>query len=245
MPTHIPILGLPFFNENLEKALQHTETGGLFVFPSGPCLAEVDTQKAYYQALKDSDVILVDSGFLSILWWCIAGTSLKRISGYQFLKAFLKNSVFRGSQSCFWVMPSKKLMHTHLQWLQSEGIVADTQHCYIAPDYTLCTLEDQQLLKCIQDQRPKYIIIALGGGVQEQLGAFLKKNLNYKPTILCIGAALAFLSGAQVRIPEWADRAYLGWLFRILNHPSLFLKRYLKAWRLVKIVLKFKERPPS
>lgn len=244
MASSIRILGLPFFHESLEKALEYSENGGLFVFPSGPCLAEADTHKAYYQALEKSDFLLVDSGFLSLVWRCMTGIHLKRISGYQFLKAFLQNRAFRNSQSYCWVMPSTRLMHTHLQWLKTQGIQANTQQCYVAPDYTTRAIEDEALLKLIQYQKPKYIIIALGGGVQEKLGAFLKQNLDYQPTILCIGAALAFLSGAQVYIPDWADRAYLGWLFRVLSHPSLYFKRYFKAWRLVKLLLKYKEKSP-
>lgn len=46
------------------------------------------------------------------------------------------------------------------------------------------------------------------------------------PAILCTGAAIAFFTGGQVRIPRWADRLYLGWLFRIFENPKLYGKRY-------------------
>ena len=38
------------------------------------------------------------------------------------------------------------------------------------------------------------------------------------PAIHCIGAALGFLTGDQVRIPHWADQWILGWLFRGFNY---------------------------
>ena len=244
MAASTPILGLRFFDESLESALEYTDHGGLFVFPSGPCLAEADRDRAYYQALEQSDYILVDSGFLSLLWRCIACIQLRRISGYQFLKAFLQYPSFKKSQSCFWVMPSQELTYIHLEWLQTQNLTVNTKDYYIAPDYQRISIEDPNLLQLIAYQKPKYIIIALGGGVQEKLGAFLKNNLEYKPTILCIGAALAFLTGAQVRIPDWADRCYMGWLLRILSCPSLYLKRYFKAWRLVKLLVHYKEKSP-
>ncbi len=50
--------------------------------------------------------------------------------------------------------------------------------------------------------------------MQERLGYALRKQLSYKPAILCLGAAIAFLSGGQANIPNWADRLMLGWLFR-------------------------------
>ena len=52
------------------------------------------------------------------------------------------------------------------------------------------------------------------------------------PAILCTGAAIAFLTGGQATIPKWADRLYLGWLFRILQSPRKYFYRYLQAARL-------------
>lgn len=244
MPRSTPILGLAFFHESLEKALQYSHEGGLFVFPSGPCLAELDRDIDYYKALKASDYIVVDSGLLSLAWRILKGLHLYRISGYAFLKHFLNEKRFREQKPHFWVMPNQPLMQAYLAYLQSQGLETSAESCYVAPDYRQTSVEDDALLSLIKAKRPHYIIITIGGGVQEKLGAFLKTHLDYKPTILCIGAAIAFLCGAQARIPLWADRLYLGWLFRIFNKPSVFLKRYFKAWRLVKVLLYYREKSP-
>ena len=66
-------------------------------------------------------------------------------------------------------------------------------------------IADPSILKWIETRRPPYIIINLGGGVQERLGFYLKENLSYRPSIICVGAAVAFLSGIQANIPAWAD----------------------------------------
>ena len=71
-------------------------------------------------------------------------------------------------------------------------------------------VEDKELIEKLQALRPKHVVITVGGGTQERLGLYLKRNLDYLPAIHCIGAAIAFLSGDQVHIPEWADRFYLG-----------------------------------
>ncbi len=67
-------------------------------------------------------------------------------------------------------------------------------------------VEDKELIEKLQAIRPKHVVITVGGGTQERLGLYLKRNLDYLPAIHCIGAAIAFLSGDQVHIPEWADR---------------------------------------
>ena len=57
-------------------------------------------------------------------------------------------------------------------------------------------------------------MIAIGGGIQDKLGHYLLEQLDYRPAVHCIGAALGFLTGDQVRIPDWADKYYVGWFFR-------------------------------
>ena len=59
------------------------------------------------------------------------------------------------------------------------------------------------------------MIINLGGGVQEKLGLYLKRNLNHETKIICTGAAIAFLTGLQANIPNIVDKIYMGWLWRI------------------------------
>jgi N-acetylglucosaminyldiphosphoundecaprenol N-acetyl-beta-D-mannosaminyltransferase len=49
------------------------------------------------------------------------------------------------------------------------------------------------------------------------------------PVILCTGAAIAFFTGGQAKIPTWADRLYLGWFLRIMENPGSFIPRYFKA----------------
>lgn len=108
---------------------------------------------------------------------------------------------------------------------------------YIAPQYDKDKIEDIKLLNIINFQKPKYIIINLGGNIQEVLGYYLKQNLRYKPVIICSGAAISFFTKKQAPISNFIDKLYLGWLARILFNPKIFLPRYLKAIKLLFIVL--------
>jgi N-acetylglucosaminyldiphosphoundecaprenol N-acetyl-beta-D-mannosaminyltransferase len=106
-------------------------------------------------------------------------------------------------------------------------------------------MEDSELLAKIIARKPRTIFIQLGGGVQERLGLFLRNKLSFPTTILCTGAALAFLSGEQVKIPNWADRLYLGWLLRCCAKPTVFVPRYLNAFRLIGVLAKNGENLPK
>jgi exopolysaccharide biosynthesis WecB/TagA/CpsF family protein len=103
---------------------------------------------------------------------------------------------------------------------------------------------DDALLAQIERLRPQHVILTLGGGTQERVGLYLKRNLSYRPAIHCVGAAIAFLSGDQVRIPMWADRRYLGWLYRCVSEPRRYVPRYWNARKLLYLLVRYRERLP-
>jgi N-acetylglucosaminyldiphosphoundecaprenol N-acetyl-beta-D-mannosaminyltransferase len=100
------------------------------------------------------------------------------------------------------------------------------------------------LLAVLRQRRPAHVFVCVGSGVQEKLGISLKRQLDYSPGIHCLGAAIAFLSGDQARIPAWADRLALGWLVRCIRDPKVFVPRYLRAFELAYLVLRYDERTP-
>jgi len=87
--------------------------------------------------------------------------------------------------------------------------------------------------------------MGVGGGVQEKLGYYLETNAGYLPGIHCTGAAIGFLSGDQMFIPDWADRWFLGWALRCISDPQRFVPRYWKAGKLVELMIHWKERSPQ
>jgi UDP-N-acetyl-D-mannosaminuronic acid transferase (WecB/TagA/CpsF family) len=104
--------------------------------------------------------------------------------------------------------------------------------------------DDPEMVRILDERRPRNVVICLGGGTQEPLGYCLRKQLNYKPAIHCIGAAIAFLSGDQVRIPVLIDEIGLGWLWRTLARPILYAPRYWEARLLVRMMMRYRDRLP-
>ena len=107
---------------------------------------------------------------------------------------------------------------------------------YLAPVYDKDKLVDKKLLKVIKKIKPNFIITNIGGGVQEVLGLYLKRNLKFKTTILCTGGAISFFTGDQAPINNFIDKLYLGWLVRLVFNPLIFFKRYIRGLRLIPMV---------
>ncbi|MBF0499461.1 MAG: WecB/TagA/CpsF family glycosyltransferase [Candidatus Riflebacteria bacterium] len=241
----VRILGLSFFSASVGEAAKHGLSGGLTVVPSAPSLVRLVDDRAYRNAMTHADTVLTDSGFMVLLWNLLHREKIVRVSGLVYLSEILSDKEFRCPGHTFWIMPHERAVSMSIEWLATRGISINREDSYIAPRYAdTGPIEDTKVLELIAMRRPSQIVVALGGGVQEKLGWYLRQHLDYVPGIHCIGAAIGFLSGDQVYIPRWADSLFLGWLLRCLYRPDLYVPRYIEAWRLFPLIVKFRDRLP-
>jgi UDP-N-acetyl-D-mannosaminuronic acid transferase (WecB/TagA/CpsF family) len=231
------ILGIKFFAGRARDAVALGLKGGLVVAPAAPALVNLPKDEHYRFAVSSADVAITDSSLMVILWNLTRRDNIPRVSGLEYLTVLLQTFRDSNDQHPFFVMPSREAAVRTLTWLKGHGIQCADSHCYVAPFYATGEVEDPKLLALLEELRPTQIIIGLGGGTQEKLGLFLRRRLSYAPGIHCIGAAIGFLTGDQVRIPMWADRFYFGWLFRCLYKPTSYIPRYWRArklfWQLI------------
>jgi N-acetylglucosaminyldiphosphoundecaprenol N-acetyl-beta-D-mannosaminyltransferase len=269
------ILGVLFYVGPIEGLIERTMRGGLIVVPSAPVLVNLPADPAHRVAIETSDLAVTDSGFMVLLWRFFTREKIIRISGLRYLRALMEDPRFRDSKSILWIMPSKRDEIGNRAWLIEQGLQVGETDCYLAPMYAReGPLADPTLLALIESKRPQFVMINLGGGVQERLGLYLRDALKeaaskepgaesselqvsglrsqvstpeapYRPALICTGAAIAFLSNRQVNIPPWADRLFLGWLMRILSEPAKFFPRYWHSLRLAALMWKFGSRSVS
>ena len=239
------ILGVRFFVGNACEAIEEiVRTGGMVVVPAAPALKNLATDEWYRQALLSANFAIADSAFMVLLWNLLQRDYIPKLSGLKYLRALIERPDFCEPGASFWVMPTPKAVSCNLGWLRSKGVPVEHRDVYKAPFYGPTVVEDSDLLLKLEQRRPAHVVLALGGGTQEKLGAFLKANLTFNPAIHCIGAAIAFLSGDQVHIPAWADSMGLGWLFRCAFDPKRFGPRYWDARHLAPLMLRYRDRLP-
>lgn len=237
------ILGINFFIGDSCAAIERLSGGGLLVVPAAPALKDIASNQAYRDALMNADVAITDSAFMVLLWNFLQRDSIKRLSGLKYLRQLLMMPEVRTPGNTLWVMAGSASARRNLDWLAIQGISVPADCAYEAPMYGP-EIEDAALLAILANRKVKHIVITIGGGNQERLGLYLKRNLAYHPAIHCIGAAIAFLSGDQVRIPNWADHLYLGWLFRCMSAPGRYIPRYLSAIMLVPLLWRYRDKLP-
>ncbi len=243
-PRFQQILGVRFFVGDARGAIAEVaQNGGLVVVPAAPALKNLAVDKGYREALLGADFAIADSAFMVLLWNMIDQNRIGKLSGLKYLRALVEEPEFQERGSTFWVMPTAASAKRNLRWLHENGVDVATEDVYLAPLYG-AAISDEALLERLEERRPKHIVLGIGGGTQERLGLYLKQHLSYRPAIHCIGAAIAFLSGDQVKIPVWADTFGLGWLYRTMADPKRFFPRYWDARHLAPLLLKYRDRLP-
>jgi UDP-N-acetyl-D-mannosaminuronic acid transferase (WecB/TagA/CpsF family) len=242
----VQILGVDFAGGPIEEVVSAVVAhGGLLVVPAAPALVNIKYDAAYREALVHADFAIADSGAMVLLWKILRGLPPPRISGLRYLSELLSRESLRQPGNALFVLPSDAARDKTLHWLRSEGFLTGEEDCYVAPRYTN-PVEDPVLLDRLNQRQPANIIVAIGGGVQEKLGYFVRERCAYTPAIHCIGAALGFLTGDQRPIPNWADKMYLGWLLRLARNPRLYARRFWLAHELPWLIWRYgSDLPPQ
>ena len=236
----VQILSVLFFKGNVKNVFDVlNKNGGLLTVPAAPALVTIKEDKTYYKALLNSDIVIPDSGYMVLIWNIFFKNNLQKISGLEFINYFLTQAQEVNLGHLLLVNPSDLDGEINMKYLNSCEFESKENNNYTAPFYKN-DVTDTILLSRIEEQKPKWILLNIGGGTQEKLGLYLKENLSYKPAILCTGAALAFKTGRQGKMPNWMDQIYLGWLHRCISNPKIFIPRYLKGFKLFTMILKYK-----
>jgi len=208
---------------------------GYYTFPSAPGLASILENKKYHKSLINSDLVFFDSGFFVILLKFFKNINVIKFSGFKFLQLFFKYLKKNNKKIIFCIDPNKKFSISNKKYL--ENLKIKKVYSYVAPHYNSQNIKDSKLVKIINTIKPDFVLNNLGGGTQEILALYLKKKMKIKSTILCTGGAISFFTGDQAPINNLVDRIYMGWFLRLIYNPSIFIKRYLQALKLIPIVM--------
>jgi UDP-N-acetyl-D-mannosaminuronic acid transferase (WecB/TagA/CpsF family) len=210
------------------------EKKGYLVIPAASALSEINN-KSYYEALRKSTIAIFDSGYFCLSLLCLKFIKVKKFSGFKFIKKFINDSSLKKFKILL-LEPSLKSANNNQLYLKSKKFIFIKN--YVCPIYSKNTIRDLALIKLISDYKPAIIVINIGGGIQELLANYINNKLKKKYVIICSGAALSFHSGGGAKINTLVDALYIGWFFRILDNPRVFIMRLILSLKLFKIVYK-------
>jgi UDP-N-acetyl-D-mannosaminuronic acid transferase (WecB/TagA/CpsF family) len=231
----LKFLNICFFDISYENAIKYLKKkGGYLVIPAASALANIINDKHYSNSLKKSTVAIFDSGLFCLLLLILKLIKVKKFSGYKFLNFFLND---KRNKKCKILLLEPSVQASKINNLYLKSRKFQFLKHYICPVYRE-NIFDKNLIKLINNFKPKFIIINIGGGTQEKLALYIKSIIYSKMIIICSGAALSFFSdnNSKYRITSLIDKIYMGWFIRVLNNPRFFIQRIFKSIKLIKIV---------
>jgi N-acetylglucosaminyldiphosphoundecaprenol N-acetyl-beta-D-mannosaminyltransferase len=106
---------------------------------------------------------------------------------------------------------------------------------YTPPFRPLTEVEDQEVLRLINDSGADIVWVGLGSPKQEY---WMAEHLGqlHAPVMVGVGAAFDFLSGSKPQAPKWVQRSGLEWLFRFFTEPRRLWPRYRQYPKFVLLV---------
>lgn len=227
--------GIKFHNISYKDVMKKLKPKGYLVAPAAYALSYIRENNFYFKALKNSKVAIFDSGFFCLLIRFFYFFSVRKFSGFLFLKNFL-NDKKNFQKKILLVNPSER------DGVLNEKLFIKKQFkkifLYTAPFYAgNSKIEDKKIVKYIKKIRPNFIILNIAGFKQELLAEFIVKKINFNINIFCLGAAIAFITHRQAPINYLIDKFYLGWLLRLLFNPKEHLKRTIMSFSLLKLFI--------
>ena len=264
-----------FVGTAAEAVAHISKNGGLVIAPAAPSFIALQDDADYRRAIADADLAIADSGWAVLFWRLLRHEKLTRISGLALFKALLETADARPLRNLFFILPSQRAKTKTLQFARTSGYLITADDCYVALDYgqrgqpsltgagapslpagqgrvrvdktwtPRTGIEDPKLVSIIEHRKPNHIVVGIGGGMQDKLGSYLKHQLSYRPAIYCIGAAPGFVTGDQILIPMWADRLFVGWIFRLFAQPRTLLPRFWSVRRLPGLILRYGRELPT
>lgn len=106
--NRIQILGINFFNGTEQMVVNIlVQHGGLLVVPAGPALVNIQKDADYYRSLRHADITIPDSGYMSLLWNLTHRKKINRLSGLEFIKAFVNDRAVQNAPGILLVDPNE------------------------------------------------------------------------------------------------------------------------------------------
>ncbi len=185
-------------------------------------LAQEDESLAL--AMDSADYLFADGAPISWLQRRLTGRSAATVTGMAFLRLVCGQAQSSGSAVGF-LGATAPILESLKVNLQREFPELKVTYCY-APAYVDGELtSSRETLQAINTSGIGFLFVGLGCPKQEKWMHRYAGELGC--SVLGVGAAFDWLSGARPQPPSWMLRAGLGWLHRLIVNPSKMFSRYM------------------
>jgi exopolysaccharide biosynthesis WecB/TagA/CpsF family protein len=221
-------LGLDYDLLSQEEAFQRIAARdprkpfGYLVTPNVDHIVRLEqADPSIHGAYAQAELCLCDSRVVSRLAR-LAGVALTVVPGSDLVRDIMDRMIAPGDRLCLiggTPETAGKLARRHpdsiiLQHVPPMGLLRDAAARARAIDFAA-------------DAHARIILLAVGSPQQEVLAREMRDDGRATGFGLCIGAAVEFITGEQVRAPRIVQKAGMEWAWRLVSQPKRLWRRYL------------------
>ena len=186
---------------------------------SPQCYGFAKKDKIYENALKNSDIIVMDSFYFGVIAKWVKGVSIKRYYGYELFE-YLMGAINNVNGRVFFLGSTNHVIDTIIGKVKI--IYPNIKSAGYSPSFTekFTEKENNEIIDSINKFQAKILFVGMSAPKQEKWVESQKDKINV-PIICSIGAVFEWFAGTQKKIhPIWFKLG-LGWLMRIIQRPEL------------------------
>jgi N-acetylglucosaminyldiphosphoundecaprenol N-acetyl-beta-D-mannosaminyltransferase len=226
----INVLSLPQAVSSIVSAAQHGDNFSV-------CTLNLDhvvqlQQRPDFRAAYQRARFVTADGFPIVMLSRLLGTRIRRTTGADLVEPVCRQArrkglpIFMLGSSDRTLSITAKRLSERFRGLEVAG--------YYAPgnNFDPYSSEADFAIDSIRASGAKLCFVALGAPRQELFAARCLDELD-GTGLLCIGAALDFIAGTQIRAPSITQRIGLEWAWRMLREPRRLGPRYARCLAVV------------
>ena len=223
LKTNINVTNMAETLEYLTRNLE--ELRGKYVCVSNVHTVVMSYENEEYRNIQNSAaMVLPDGKPLSVVSRLRGYKEAQKVSGPDLMPEMFKLSEEKGYIHYFYgsteetLEKLKEALLTRYPKLKIAGM-------YSPPFRPLTEVEDEAIIRRINDASPDFIWVGLGAPKQEQWMYAHRDKLC--GIMLGVGAGFDFHAGTVKRAPIWMQKCGLEWLHRLTQDPKRLFKRYV------------------
>jgi exopolysaccharide biosynthesis WecB/TagA/CpsF family protein len=222
----INVLSMPDAVASIMTALQGDETFCVYTLNLDH-FVKLRSAPDFHEAYRHARFVTAD-GFPIVMMGRLAGVPVARTTGADLVSPLCREAarrdlpVFLFGSTRLALTASVRRLSRRYRNLEFAGCLAP------GPNFDPYSDDADFAIERIRSSGARLCFLALGAPKQEVFAARCLDELR-GTGLICIGAALDFIGGTQIRAPHFAREMGLEWLWRMMNDPWRLGPRYARC----------------
>lgn len=222
---------------------------GLMLTLHSDMLIKLQSDRAFYEAFKQFDIITCDSQILYAILKLLGRPVRERVSGSDYFPRYYTHHKDNPEVTCFLLggMPGvADVAAAKINAKVGRDFIAGTY----APPFDFDGKEEEiaKIAEAVNASGATALLVGLGGGRQEKFIVAYRDRFPGVKLFLPLGGTIDYEAQTLKRPAPWVTNAGLEWLYRVVKEPRARWRRYFieqppVLWMLMKQKLGFYRNP--